>query len=933
MTELTFDIVLDESTLHFGTYADDSVGVAACVDGSAHAVVDLVNALATEFEIPDEDINTVIGFIPPSLTVRLDQLVYSWLPDASPPSYLFAFALGTGFDLSQISPLLAQALPDDELLGVEDLLVYITSQGWAATSVTTLNGALETLNGLLAAEDGEQAAAYAMLPERDIDTGMSYGYKLCVAGTEYTFGLTVDDSDADATTESNEEQSKLTLVSEKPSYTLWYDLQKSVGAAQFERLGLSYNSDDNELWFVLDATITSSSMELSLQGLAFGTNLSAFDPDFRLDGIGLSYSASSGLTMKGQFLQADSGDYEGAVIVATKTFSLAALGAFGKVENHPSLFMYGVLDKPIGGPPFFFVEGLAAGIGYNRALTTPAIEDIPDFPLVLAAITPPSSIDIGSLTGMMEDLEDDIAPSVGAQFYAFGVKFNTFKILDSFALFIALVDGDAWKIRMLGYSTLTAPLPKDGEEADPLAYLELALDGTIDPSNGSMGIQGQLTDNSFVFSKDCTVTGGFAFYAWFSGDNEGDFVQTIGGYHPDFDVPSHYPTVPRLALDWRVDSSITVEGELYFALTPRMLMAGGYIKATWAQDGIEAWFKTCADFLVSWKPYYYSIRLKVDVGASAKIKVNLGFTKIHKKISVHVGAQLDLWGPEFSGKAKIKCSLLSFTIAFGAGKAEPKALTWSEFRSALLPDTTQVCTIQATSGVVATATDGSWVMAARDLALQIVTLVPITGAQYYCTDDDDAAPVAEFDASAVTFGLAPMDISGSGNEAVTSTMKVWITNDSDDTTVGADAFELKQIEKRMPGAVWGTAFSPSLNDHSMIEGALVGFSIEPKNQLAESAETTVTTSAETLGVNIDPVDYVFAWNEVPLTAIDETLDQVDIPAGEAADAAYHADGAGADIVSAIRSDLDDVVLGNFNPALFRCTPQIEAVPQTSGSQA
>ena len=47
-------------------------------------------------------------------------------------------------------------------------------------------------------------------------------------------------------------------------------------------------------------------------------------------------------------------------------------------------------------------------------------------------------------------------------------------------------------------------------------------------------------------TPECRLTGGFAFYTWFSGDHEGDFVVTLGGYQQKFKRPSHYPVVPRL---------------------------------------------------------------------------------------------------------------------------------------------------------------------------------------------------------------------------------------------------------------------------------------------------------------------------------------------------------------------------------------------------
>lgn len=64
---------------------------------------------------------------------------------------------------------------------------------------------------------------------------------------------------------------------------------------------------------------------------------------------------------------------------------------------------------------------------------------------------------------------------------------------------------------------------------------------------------------------------------WFGNNaNSGDFVVTLGGYHPSFNVPSHYPQVPRLSFfNSSITSELNIKGEMYFALTPRCIMAGG----------------------------------------------------------------------------------------------------------------------------------------------------------------------------------------------------------------------------------------------------------------------------------------------------------------------------------------------------------------------
>jgi hypothetical protein len=63
---------------------------------------------------------------------------------------------------------------------------------------------------------------------------------------------------------------------------------------------------------------------------------------------------------------------------------------------------------------------------------------------------------------------------------------------------------------------------------------------------GVISIEAQLAADSYILSKDCRLTGGFAVYFWFDGPHAGDFVITLGATI----LPSknaHYPqSAPRL---------------------------------------------------------------------------------------------------------------------------------------------------------------------------------------------------------------------------------------------------------------------------------------------------------------------------------------------------------------------------------------------------
>jgi hypothetical protein len=211
----------------------------------------------------------------------------------------------------------------------------------------------------------------------------------------------------------------------------------------------------------------------------------------------------------------------------------------------------------------------------------------------------------------------------------------------------------------------------------------MALKIRFSPDDGLLAAKAVLTPNSYILSKSCKLTGGFAFYVWFSGEHEGDFVVTLGGYHPQFAIPSHYPAVDRLGFNWKIGSDITIKGECYFALTPSSIMAGGRLSAVYEHGRLRAWFIAYADFLIRWEPFHYDIGIGVSIGASYRMSI----FGISHTFSIELGAQLHLWGPPFAGTARISWWIISFTIRFGAHDQRPKKdpISWDHFRKTFLP--------------------------------------------------------------------------------------------------------------------------------------------------------------------------------------------------------------------------------------------------------
>ena len=621
------------------------------------------------------------------------------------------------------------------------------------------------------------------------------------------------------------------LQKEPPSDgPIWFPVDQKFGPFYCRMVGLDLETKNNAPLLIVgyEGNVAVGPLRVDLVDLSVGiplehpTRLS--DYTLGLDGLGIAYDGDGVVKISGAFLREEitgkPDRYAGAALIETEALTLSAVGAYEEMATgDASLFLYAVLDKPMGGPPFFFVTGLAAGFGYNRRLITPTLDEVEHFPLITAATASPSP----NLATMLGQLNKYLPPAEGDMFLAVGVRFTSFKMIESFALLTAAF-GERFELNLMGLSTLTVPVPEAGKTTLPLAKVQIALLARYRPDEGVLKVDGKILPGSYVFTPDCHLSGGFAFYSWFSGQYEGDFVLTVGGYHPNFNVPDHYPNVERLALNWKIDSHVSVKGSTYFALTASMLMAGGHLEATYKSGAIKAWFKMGVDFLIAWKPYYYEASMYMRIGASYTFSV-LG---IRSTLKVEVGADLQLWGPPFSGTATIDLSVVSFTVKFGGSPAKLPPLTWDEFKETFLPNENEVCTIASRSGLLNTINE-LWVVNPRDFSLAVETVIPFTVTKQSLNGNANPAPLA----------IRTMDVS-----AFDSTFDVKITGPQ------ADDFEFWPIQKNVPAALWGPPENePNLNGERFIEDALAGIEIRPKPPL--EPDNTAAIDRKNLKFNLD----------------------------------------------------------------------------------
>lgn len=783
---------------------------------------------------------TLLALVPDGFSFDLKNALFAFDSGGDTTKFLLAMDMENGINLSNL-PFVGQFFPADQTVTLAFQVILVGGKEFSKEEVGTLNGLL--------------APASITLPDDKLEVGFNLITNMRLGGPQLTLKLPVEIDES-----PNPSPSGLVSTDNgngSDDSVTWWDLQKSFGPVTINRVGMAYA--DEQLGFFMDASLSFAGLTLSATGMGVSSPLTVIDPTFHIDGIGVDYKNGE-LEIGGALILDTSGEvdqYLGTAVISMPGFKLSATGAYAEFEGQPSLFIYAVLEIPLGGPPAFFVTGLSGGFGYNRRLVSPTIEQVKDFPFVSEAIN--GSANAGDPLAELQAISAWIPPEVGQNFFAVGIKFTSFKLVDSFAL-LTVSFGNRLEFQLMGVSSMVTP-PMAGE-VEPLAKVEMVMMATFLPEEGFLGVQAQLTDESYLLSKDCKLTGGFAFFLWGRGEFAGDFVVTLGGYHPQFKIPPHYPKVPRLGFNWKVDSTITIKGGCYYALTPGFLMAGGSLEASWKSGDFAATFNAGADFLIGFKPYHYSATIQVSIGASYTF-TSFG-TK--KTVSTDVGAKLDLWGPDFGGKAKVKWSVVSFTVEFGSKKGQSAdPISWTDFSQSFLSD--GVLSLNARSGLQRTMDDGRWILDAKDFGIQFDSLVPMT--QVKKQIGDDSFETISTPGADTQLGIGPMGIKLGD---LTSTLQITFTGPSGDM---GDFFQVLGLKKDVPGGMWGQDVLPSLQTNAFVRNALGGLEIVPMNGPDEGSNFAIAKDNLAIEPEVNEHPFSFAdtetfdWNDQE--TVDETI--------------------------------------------------------------
>ncbi|HYJ87819.1 MAG TPA: DUF6603 domain-containing protein [Pyrinomonadaceae bacterium] len=362
-------------------------------------------------------------------------------------------------------------------------------------------------------------------------------------------------------------------------------------------------------------------------------------------------------------------------------------GKFIVLRPDKTFFIYVTLSAASGtGIPLgpIQITGLVFGYGYNRRAKIPTIENVAEFPLVKMVMGQGGyqkedetfelhnqlAKPVEDPVSVLEKMKDHLVPELGQQFACGGVRFTIAGTIDCFALIVVQWGDDKIEISLLGLARFRQPRDTT---ARAICYVELQILMTIKPSEGTFKLQALLSNNSWIINQDCKLTGGFALFAWFDGDHKGDLVITLGGYHPRFRRPDHYPIVPRLGLNWPVNDNLSIKGGLYLAYTPSCGMLGAKLEATFHSGRISAWFTAYLDVIINWSPIFF----EAELGISLRVQARFFLTSL----DVTVAASIKMWGPPVGGIAHVNLTVVKFDIPFGQPRPEKLELieTWQQF--------------------------------------------------------------------------------------------------------------------------------------------------------------------------------------------------------------------------------------------------------------
>lgn len=429
-------------------------------------------------------------------------------------------------------------------------------------------------------------------------------------------------------------------------------IQKTIGP--LEVVALLIDIRTNSLSVGIDLAFQLAMIKVAVYELGIRFRFDNQPPELFLHGLALSFEGG-GITLAGMFLEvkkqnAPSDYVGGAVVKVVNLFELSAIGAYTEVDGEASLFIFASLVAPLGGPPWFFVTGVAGGFGFNRTL--PPAGMVTDHPFIKVMR---GEIPIGQGAESVAQISALFAAQKGSYWIAAGIQFTSFGFING-KVIVAVGFGNKFTFSLLGLASFGIK---------PIAYFELGIEVTADEEH--FLLKAGLSPNSYIIHPDIfSLRGDFGLGVWYASPNAGDFILSIGGYHPYFTPPEHYPELSRVGVKCIVYGFIRMSVECFFACTPQALMAGASVTLCAEFAGIGCGLDVYIDVFIRYDPFFLQ----------ATMAVCLWFEFMGRH---EIGVDLKIHTPPLGGTATIDLLLISFDVDFGSGLAKPPAPRIDQF--------------------------------------------------------------------------------------------------------------------------------------------------------------------------------------------------------------------------------------------------------------
>lgn len=667
-------------------------------------------------------------------------------------------------------------------------------------------------------------------------------------------------------------------------------IAKKYGPVILQSIGLGARNGGVGLKFTGGLAIGPVAFELI--GFEITSPIKHFNPDITIEGLALDIAKPplfvQGLMLKeninipqlntvtGQVDMETLTGYTGSLSMQYQQYGLDILGSYAQLpDGSASMFMYGFLGAPLGGPPFLYISGVAAGFGYNRTFNLPPPTAISQFPLIQPVI---GTMPQGTMADNFAAMNKDFLPKEGAFWGAVGLRIESFNMIECFAL-LDVQFNEGIEIDLMGICNMSFPVQQDSEDTLPLARVLLGLEGRILPEQGIISMSGGIQAGTYFLDPAVHITGGFGMLnilraqssGTYIGAKEGTFTFSIGGYPQHYPVPHYYPQLQRMQLSWQFSSMLSIKGSAYFAIVPEAMLAGGALESIFQIGGpldINASFVLGADLVIQWKPFHYTADVVLEIDVSAKINIDCWLFSVHLDFNMDLGAELQVWGPPFAGKGFLTVhTIISFSVdvSFGDAMPAPVPISWAEFQSSFLPASANILTSSVSHGLIhkveqttGNTTTTIAVVNPKTMSISCQTAFPLKS-----ITDSKSNSLAN--PSNVSFGIAPMA------KTTTDVQSSLIISISKNGQSVEDDFEYTIVNRNLPSAMWQAAdtegTSPDTKGKSLISDLACGIEITPQSKEIENPCTIAEPGEEIILTPSAPSIASFTYSSADFSII------------------------------------------------------------------